>query len=258
MIQIRTDIEAERRKARTDLAAAHRIAFMYRMSEGIFNHLTARVPGTDNLYYQIPFGTHWSEVCASTFMEVDLETAEVVSGEGYVEQSAFAIHAPIHKGVEAAQAVFHTHMPFSAALSRLKDPTIRPIGQTELSILRHLVYDHEYTGPAVSTDEGDRYVALLNQNPGKSVVLMANHGVLTMGSIAHAFDRLYYMERVAQVQMYAMWTHRELHYISPDLAARTNTTTRKLQPNYGDRTYAEYHFEALKRYLTKRQPDYVS
>ena len=40
---------------------------------------------------------------------------------------------------------------------------------------------------------------------------MANHGVATVGaSVAEAYDRLYYIERVAQVQLYAMWTGQPL------------------------------------------------
>ncbi|MFC7538943.1 hypothetical protein ACFQU2_04980 [Siccirubricoccus deserti] len=40
-------------QARVDLAAAHRLAVMHGFHEGIFNHLTLRVPGTDDRYYQI-------------------------------------------------------------------------------------------------------------------------------------------------------------------------------------------------------------
>ena len=36
---------------------------------------------------------------------------------------------------------------------------------------------------------------------------MANHGITTVGeTVADAYDRLYYIERAAQVQIYAMWT----------------------------------------------------
>jgi hypothetical protein len=49
---------AEQWQARIDLAAAHRLAFMHGLSEGIFNHLTLAVPGRNDLYYQIPFGMH--------------------------------------------------------------------------------------------------------------------------------------------------------------------------------------------------------
>src|SRR5882724_8095783 len=55
-------------QARIELAAAHRLAFMHGFSEGIFNHLTFVVPGRSDRYYQIPFGMHWSEVTASSFM----------------------------------------------------------------------------------------------------------------------------------------------------------------------------------------------
>ncbi|MDG1275238.1 MAG: class II aldolase/adducin family protein, partial [Alphaproteobacteria bacterium] len=68
----------EQWKARVDLAAAHRCAVMHDLHEGIFNHLTLRVPGHTDRYYQIPFGTHWSEVTASCFMEVNYD-GEVVT-----------------------------------------------------------------------------------------------------------------------------------------------------------------------------------
>ena len=101
-------------QARVDLAAAHRLAFNQGFSEGIFNHLTFAVPGRSDRYYQIPFGTHWSEVTASCFMEVGIDDGEVKRGEGEVERSCYCIHAPIHKALPQAKAVFHTHMPMPA------------------------------------------------------------------------------------------------------------------------------------------------
>src|ERR1700745_4064467 len=69
-------------QARVYLAAAHRLAWMHGFSEGIFNHLTFVVPGRSDRYYQIPFGMHWSEVTASSFMEVGIDDGEVKRGEG--------------------------------------------------------------------------------------------------------------------------------------------------------------------------------
>ncbi len=77
------------------------------------------VPGRTDRYYQIPFGMHWSEVTASSFMEVGIDDAEVKRGEGEVERSCYCIHAPIHKALPQAKAVFHTHMPYASALTRL-------------------------------------------------------------------------------------------------------------------------------------------
>src|SRR3974390_341780 len=121
-----SECSAEEGQARVDLAAAHRLAWMHGFSEGIFNHLTAVVPGKSDRYYQIPFGLHWSEVKASSFMEVGTD-----DGEG----SCYCIHAPMHKALPQAKAVFHTHMPFASALTRLEDPRIKEIGQTEAGMM---------------------------------------------------------------------------------------------------------------------------
>src|SRR5580704_7912358 len=189
-IETGVDVSAAQWQARVDLAAAHRLAVMHEFNEGIFNHLTLRVPGANDRYYQIPFGLHWSEVTASCFMEVGYD-GEVIAGEGYVEQSAYCIHAPIHRLVPKAAAVFHTHMPYASALSRLEDQSILPIGQTELGTMVHTAYDDTYTGPAFDPEEGERLAGVIGD---KTVLMMANHGVATVGSsVSDAYDRLYYV-----------------------------------------------------------------
>src|SRR6516165_5657180 len=86
---------------------------------GNLQYLTQVVPGKPDRYYQIPFGMHWAEVKASSFMEVGINDGEVKRGDGDVERSCYCIHAPIHKALPQAKAVFHTHMPFASALTRL-------------------------------------------------------------------------------------------------------------------------------------------
>jgi ribulose-5-phosphate 4-epimerase/fuculose-1-phosphate aldolase len=242
-------------QARIDLAAAHRLAVMHGFHEGIFNHLTLAVPGRSDRYYQIPFGMHWSEVKASSFMEVGIDDGKVKRGAGDVERSAFCIHAPIHKlQPKTAAAVFHTHMPFTSALTRLEDPRIKEIGQTEVGMLDEIAYDDTYTGPAFDTSEGARLAGILGD---KGILFMANHGVTTVGSsVAQAYDRLYYIERAAQVQIYAMWTGQRLKQLPEPIVQKT------IHDIGGSRFYdgptpAERHFDALKRILDRKEPDYV-
>ncbi|MDB5373696.1 MAG: Ribulose-5-phosphate 4-epimerase/Fuculose-phosphate aldolase [Belnapia sp.] len=240
-------------QARVDLAAAHRLAVMHGFNEGIFNHLTLRVPGTEDRYYQIPFGTHWSEVTASCFMEVGYD-GSLLAGEGEIERSAYCIHAPIHKAIPAAAAVFHTHMPFVSALSRLEDPTILPIGQTELGTMMNTAYDLTYTGLAFDPAEGERLAGVIGD---KTILIMANHGVATVGkTVAEAYDRLYYIERVAQVQLYAMWTGKPLKMLPQDVIDGTIASFKASGHKYGGKSNAEWHFAALKRILDRKEPDY--
>ena len=79
-------------------------------------------------------------------MEVGIDDGEVKRGEGEVERSCYCIHAPIHKALPQAKAVFHTHMPYASALTRLEDPRIKEIGQTEVGLSGAIAYDDEYTG----------------------------------------------------------------------------------------------------------------
>jgi ribulose-5-phosphate 4-epimerase/fuculose-1-phosphate aldolase len=246
---------AEEWQARVDLAAAHRLAFNQGFSEGIFNHLTLTVPGSSDRYYQIPFGTHWSEVTASSFMEVGIEDGKVKRGEGDVERSCYCIHAPIHKALPQAKAVFHTHMPYASALTRLEDPRIKEIGQTEVGLSGEIAYDDEYTGPALDPAEGARLARVIGD---KSVLFMANHGISTVGeTVAAAYDRLYYTERAAQVQIYAMWTGQPLKKLPAPVVEKT-------KQDYGGSSMfegpgpAQRHFDALKRMLDRKEPDYAT
>jgi ribulose-5-phosphate 4-epimerase/fuculose-1-phosphate aldolase len=242
-------------EARVDLAAAHRLAVTHGFHEGIFNHLTHVVPGKPDRYYQIPFGMHWSEVKASSFMEVGIDDGEVKRGAGDVERSCYCIHAPIHKALPQAKAVFHTHMPFASALTRLEDPRIKEIGQTEVGLMDMIAYDDEYTGPAFDTEEGARLARVLGN---KMVLFMANHGITTVGpSVADAYDRLYYLERAAQVQIYAMWTGQPVKKL-PDAVVKKTQNEIGGARFYDGPSPAERHLSALKRILDREQPDYAS
>jgi ribulose-5-phosphate 4-epimerase/fuculose-1-phosphate aldolase len=250
----RQECSAQEWQARVDLAAAHRIAVMHGLNEGIFNHLTLVVPGKSDRYYQIPFGMHWSEVKASTFMEVGIDDGKVKRGAGDVERSCYCIHAPMHKLLPQAAAVFHTHMPFGSALTRLEDPRIKEIGQTEVGLTGQIAYDDSYTGLAYTTEEGKRLAKILGD---RSILFMANHGITTAGtSVAQAYDRLYYVERAAQVQLYAMWTGQPLKQLPEQVIAKTKQDFAS-SPHYGDVEPCERHFEALKRILDRKEPDYV-
>jgi ribulose-5-phosphate 4-epimerase/fuculose-1-phosphate aldolase len=240
-------------QARVDLAAAHRLADRQGFSEGIFNHFTLAVPGTSDRYLQIPFGLHWSEVTASCLMEVGYD-GRLLSGAGDIEQSAFCIHAPIHRLIPSAACVLHTHMPFASALARLDDPRIEAIGQTEIGFLDCIAYDEEYTGLALDPSEGERLAAVLG--PKNKVLLMSNHGVLVVGeTVAEAYDRLYYLERACQVQLYAMWTGRKLRRVSSAVVEHT-LRQYAASPTYQGKSACEHHFAALKRILDRDEPNY--
>ena len=247
------------KQQRIDLACALRWAARLNLHEGVANHFSLAVPDEEgimrgNRFLINPYGWHWSEVTASSLVLCN-DKGEVLEGDNDVEDTAFFIHSRIHMGAPHAICVLHTHMPYASALTRLEDQKIQPIGQTELGTMMKTGYDDSYDGPGLDPAEGARLAKACGKN---TVMLMANHGALTLGkNVAEAYDRLYYLERVAQVQLYAMWTGRPLRELPAPVVEKTYKTYRGSAMKYGGRSNAEWHFDALKRILDRKEPDYA-
>jgi hypothetical protein len=95
-------------------------------------------------------------------------------------------------------------------------------------MMRYTGYDMDYTGPATEPSEGERLVKLIGD---KKVLFMGNHGIATVAeSVAEAFDLLYYTERAAQVQIYAMWTGQKLLQMPRDVVETTRKRGRPAVP----------------------------
>jgi ribulose-5-phosphate 4-epimerase/fuculose-1-phosphate aldolase len=118
-----------------------------------------------------------------------------------------------------------------------------------------IAYDDNYTGPAFDPAEGERLATIIGN---KTVLFMANHGITTLGTtVAEAYDRLYYLERAAQVQIYAMWTGEPLKQLPPAVIEKTKREIGGAR-FYNGPSPAQRHFDALKRILDRTEPDYKS
>jgi len=233
--------------ARIDLAAALRLACRNGFHEGICNHFSYMVPGSEAFLIN-PQGVHWSEICASSLVLMDAD-GKLLEGESPPEPTAFYIHWRIHRGAPHARVVLHTHMPWATTLACLEeDFELAPISQTALGFHDRIAYDTRYNGLALDEAEGDRMVAALGN---RSVLFLANHGVVVCGpDMATAFNDLYYLERACQLQVQAMWTGRRLRRVPPEVAALT------AQQFKGDAGQVQMHFAALKRVLERDEPDF--
>jgi ribulose-5-phosphate 4-epimerase/fuculose-1-phosphate aldolase len=235
-------------RARVDLAACFRMAAKLGLQEGVCNHLSAMVPGRDDLFLVNPIGWAFGEITASKLLICDFH-GNVVEGDGGVEATAFFIHARLHMQVPRARAAFHTHMPNATALAMLEGPPLAWAGQSALKFYGRTVVDDDYNGLALDEGEGDRIAASLGD---ADVVFMRNHGVLVVGAgIAEAWDDLYYLERACEVQRLAQATGRQLKTVAPEVARRTYD-----QMMAEGRDSARLHLESIKRVLDREQPEY--
>src|SRR5947199_10560381 len=70
---IREEVSAAEWQTRLDLAACYRLIDKYDMQDLIYNHITARIPGTaDHLLINL-YGLLYKEITASSLVKIDLD-----------------------------------------------------------------------------------------------------------------------------------------------------------------------------------------
>jgi ribulose-5-phosphate 4-epimerase/fuculose-1-phosphate aldolase len=239
------------REAKIHLAAAHRLACLHELEEGIDNHFTVTVPGTNDRYLILPFGLHWSEARASDMIIWD-ESGRTLEGEGVCELSAQCIHAPVHR-ITGARVVLHTHQTWALALNMLKNNRLLPASQTAAFFHGHVAYDDDYAGGADTLEEGER---LAKATGDKCVLFMKNHGVLVVGdTVAQAYRRLYLLERVCRAQVLAMGTGQPLEPLSQSIVEKLQVHPVDDRHSREERT--RLYFEAMMRVLDRENPGYA-
>ncbi len=239
------------REAKIQLAAAHRLAVLHELEEGIDNHFTVTLPGRDDRYLILPFGLHWSEARASDMIVWD-ESGATLEGEGVVELSAQCIHAPIHRRT-GARVVLHTHQPWALALNMLQENRLLPANQTAAFFHGHIAYDDTYAGTADTLEEGERLAKLMGD---KHVTFMKNHGVLVVGdTVAQAYRRIYKLERVCRTQVLALSTGKPLEVLSDAIVKQVQAPAPDDRHSRSERD--RLFFEAMMRVLDRELPGYA-
>ena len=66
-------IDAAEWDTRVDLAACYRLVDLYGMTDLHLNHISARVPGSEEHFLINPFGMMYEEITASSLIKVDLD-----------------------------------------------------------------------------------------------------------------------------------------------------------------------------------------
>ncbi len=215
------------------------------MHEGIANHFSFAVSDDGKSFLMNPYGVHFSRIRASDLLLIDAD--DVDKRDSRLDPTAIAIHGAMHRQKPNAKCVIHLHPRYATALGTLRDPRILPLDQTGARYFNRVAYDANYDGMGLG-DEAERLPAVLGD---KRVMLMGNHGVMTVGdTIAETFDTMYYLERACETQMLAMATGQPLSVLSDDVAEKTAQQWESYMPLVGA------HLEAIKHTLDAEGADY--
>lgn len=236
-------------EARIELAAALRAAALHGFNEGIDNHFSLVVPGTDDRFLLNSSGPHWAEMRASDLLTVDLD-GRVAEGDGTWDRSAFVIHSGAHRARADACCVLHTHMPYATALAMTEGGVETRASQNSM-LFHGRIARLSYGGVANAEEEGARIASALSD--GISVVMLDNHGALVVGSsVADAWYRLYFLERACQAQVLAQSTGSPLRLVPEAVAVHTAA-----QWDAAGGSEAEALFAAVRRQLDRELPGYA-
>ena len=229
---------------RRDLAALHRLAARFGYDDLVWNHITGRLPGSDQNYLVGRFGLLYREVTASNLLVVDRD-GQVMEGDGVVNPTALVIHSAVHDARSDAKFVFHSHASVALAFCALACDL--EFLQQDAGILYGNVGYHEWEGLSLDSEESIRLAKNLGSN---RALIMRNHGFLTVGATAgEAFMNMRHLVRAAALQMQVAATGLPVARVEDSL-------WNKVRAQYEHSAPGQWEWPALLRLLDELEPSY--
>lgn len=98
------------RRIRVDLAAAYNLVEHFGMSDSIYTHISARLPGQHDRFLINPYGTRFDEVTASNLVTIDLH-GNILDDPFNMgaNPAGFTIHSAVHTARRDIECALHTH-----------------------------------------------------------------------------------------------------------------------------------------------------
>jgi ribulose-5-phosphate 4-epimerase/fuculose-1-phosphate aldolase len=128
------------------------------MTDLIYNHITARVPGEENVVLLNLYGLLYKEITASSLVKIHVD-GEIIwkpQTDYDINKSGYVIHGAI---LGAPGCCMHIAHPYPRRDGSLRDEMRSlPLSQTSIRFVGHIGY-HDYEGPAVELDERERLCA---------------------------------------------------------------------------------------------------
>ena len=244
-LSIRQRVGEEEWQARVELAAAYRLVAQHGWTNLVNNHISLRVPGTEDQFLINPYGLLYEQITASSLVKIDVEGNILDETTYKVNRAGFVIHSAIHMARRDLHCVLHTHTVPGQAVSAL-DCGLLPLNQAAMRFYNHIGY-HDFEGPAVDLEERERIVKDLGEH---NALVMKNHGLLTCGpSVPEAFNLMYQLEQSCRSQVDAMAARTELNVPGENVLAHT---AHLYQPGTR-RPYGVLEWPAMLRLLDAEQ-----
>ena len=247
---VRERVSREEWQMRTDLAAAYQLAALFKWTDLIYTHFSARVPGSEDFLINA-YGLMFDEITAANLVRIDPQ-GKVIDDPldlGYNE-AGFVIHGCVHAARPEINCVIHTHTRAGVAVSAMKCGLL-PISQHAMRVQQQCAY-HDYEGIALNMDERARMATSVGKK--SKVMILRNHGLLTLGeTVREAFELMYYLDCACQIQVDALSGGADNVLLMSQGAA--DTATEQFERSGRPSTHKDW--PALLRLLGRRGINYL-
>ena len=203
----------DERYARTELAALYRLLDLhYGFGEGIYNHVSMRVPDQPDCFLIKAHSLMFREVTASNLIKVRLDAD--LDESAHVNRPGLTLHGAILTARPDVNCAVHIHSSAGLAMSAHK-AGLRMLTQNSVRFYRRIGY-HAYQGIVEDFSERDQIAAALGT--ANIALILRNHGLVTVGTKARdAFERMRDLIIACEIQLRIEATGAEATEIPPEL-----------------------------------------
>lgn len=206
----------EETEARFQLAALYRlIDHHFPSTDGIYNHVTLRVPGASDHFLIKRHALLYEEVTASNLVAVDM--SRDLDERSHVNRPGFVLHGAILRARPDVQCVVHIHSVAGLVLAANPDG-LKMLSQNAIRFFGK-IGTHPYEGITDGDAEGPRIAAALG--PSNIALVLENHGLVIVGRTPReAFERTRDLMIASEMQMHVEASGKRPREIPPELCAR--------------------------------------
>ncbi len=248
MEDIKDRVSEEEWKLREELASAYRVFAKLGWTHLIHTHITVQAPG-ENQFLINPFGILWEEITAESLVKVDAEGNIIDQGstDYGINPAGFKIHSAIHTSERQAKWVMHIHVPEVVAVASLEQGLIRGLStySMDLGPISYHGYEHATNE---ESDVCERMVA--DFGPTNKVLLLRNHGSITVGDTVHeAFFLTYQLVEACRVQVLTLSAAKSDSDYTTVPQSIVENTYRIVQDKYTGQDFGKLEWEAARRQM---------
>ena len=237
----------------TKFVNLHRVLGKKGYQYGIENHISLIIdqhPTTNKrAILTSKYGMDWTNCTENDIFSIDMEsklpidtTMKDTRYDELLLLNMLSIHAGVAMNRKDIKCIIHTHPLSICTLMGLEQPFNRILNvhqnNARFNAVCKIGYDDEFV--TNEKHQYDKYTKLMGKD--NDILFLTNHGVVvTADCVETAWDRFYFLDLAAQIQVNIYNTQKEIRYIPQngvDMIA-------KEWGKEGERRTSKFHFDAV-------------